>query len=365
MAATSVTETYNAVLSTTLRNYLPKAVVDNMSQGRYLRFVMNGTKSNPKPKNGGYETLSTLGERCQVPLMLGQSQVDTYAGWQPVSVTPTEGITSAFYQWRQMGGSIVINGLEQEQNKGENAIVNLLQAKADQTKISLVDFANKVTIAGNADNGNALTQYVSTANASTGPDPLGFLVAKDGLNTVGSVDSSIETNWKNQFLSATASNFATLEIDLDNLFISCAVAVGGEGEPDFHLTDPQLFNEYRASLRSHSRIDGYTFADLPFENVAFRGGPVFYDKFVPDANAGTTPGLGGASSTRAKGTWYMLNSRYIKIYASKANNFTPGDFVKAIDQDGIASKVLWYGAQTLSNRAKHGVYFNVALNLTS
>lgn len=367
MSATVQTETYNAILTTTARNYIPKKVVDNLSQGRYLRFVMNGTKANPKAKGSGYKVLDALGERVQVPLLTGGSNVDTYAGWQAVPVTPTEGITSAFWPWRQIGTSISINGLEQAQNKGENAIINLLEAKSDQATISLTDATNKFLLSGNADNGNSLTNYVSAANGTTGPDPVGLLIGKaPTVGTVGAIDSSDATNnWSNQAFASTAATFVAFEIELDQLFINCAVAVGGDMEPDFHLVDPQIFNIYRASLRSHSRIDGYAFADLPFENVAFRGGPVFYDRFVPDAQLGTTPGLGGASATRTEGTWYMMNSRNINLYAYRDANFTPGDFVKSVDQDGIASKVLWYGAHTLSNRAKQGVLYSISLAIVA
>lgn len=369
MGDTVVSETYNAVLTSTLRNYLTRKVVDNLSVGRFLRFVMRGTKMNPKDtvagKYQGYEVLAALGERAQVPLMYASGNVDSYAGWQIIPDTPTGGLTSAFFEWRQAGGVITITGLEQEQNKGENAVINLLQTKSDQITIGLEEHVNQIMLAGNARNGNAATAYVSTATGASGPDPIAFLVHKAGTGTVGSVDSSANSWWVNQFKSYGATTYATILKELDNLYMNCALAAGGQMAPDFHLVDPEMFNLYRAALRSFARIEGYVDADLPFENIAFHGGPAFYDKWVPDANAGTTPGLGGASTTRAKGTWYMLCSPHLKILVSKAANFTPGKFVETAQQDGMASKVLWYGALALMNRGKQGVYFNVDLSVAS
>lgn len=372
MPATSVTESYNALLTTTLRNLLPKKVVDALSQGRYLRFVMGGTKANPKHTMGnvpgGYVLEDALGERVQVPLMYGGAPFDTYAGWNTINITPIDGVTSAFYPWRQAASSIVITGLEQQQNKGEKQLINLLDTKSTQAAITIKDGINRLLISGNADNGNCLVAYVSPTNASSGPDPLGLLVSKTPTSgTIGAIDSSTNTWWQNQHTESTTSSptWATFFKELDTMFAACAVAVGGDDEPDFHLTDVETFNIYRAGLRQYSKIEGYTDADLPFENVAFRGGPVFYDKWTPDIYTGTTPSLGGASATRAVGTWFMLTSKYIKIYASKAANFRNGPFVDAIDQDGIASKVLWYGAQCVQNRAKHGVLDRISLAIVA
>jgi hypothetical protein len=347
---------------------MPKKVVDAISDGRFLRFVMNGTKGRGKPNKGGYKLIDSLGERIQVPLMYGKSPVDTYSGWLPINVTPTDGVTSAFFQTRQVASSIVITGFEQEQNKGENAILPLLETKINQSVITTKDFVNQICLSGNAINGNSLVAYASAGNGSAGPDPISVLVSKTPTTgTVGSIDTSTNTWFANQFDESAAASFAALDSELDNLYTSCGIAPGGDSEPDFHLVDPQTFNIYRAALRTFAKIEltNYKDADLPFENLLFRGGTVFYDKFVPDNYTGTTPNLGGASATRAQGTWFMFNSEFMDLYASKANNFKPGKFIEALDQDGIASKVLWYGGLTVSNRSKHGLLNKISLSLTS
>lgn len=371
MPATSVTESYDALLTTTARNYLPKKVVDMLSQGRYLRFVMGGSKGRPKGTTGsvpnGYKLIGTgLGEKIEVPLMYGGAPFDTYAGWNQINVTPIDGVTAAFADWRQAASSVVINGMEEAKNAGEARIISLLQTKLDQAAITLKDGVNRIIVSGNADNGNCLVPYVSVNNASSGPDPLAKLVSKTPTTgTVQSIDTSTSTWFANQFTQSSAASWAAWFKELDTLFAAVALAVGGDSEPDFHLTDSETFQTYRAALRQYAKVEGFVDAELPFENVGFRGAPVFYDKWTPDVLTGTTPGLGGASATRAKGTWFMLCSEYLSVYASKANNFSVGNFIEPVDQDGRAAKVLWYGAHVVSNRSKQGLLDNIDLTLAA
>lgn len=372
MGATVVSETYGALLTQTARKIMPKKVVDNLAVGRFLRWVMGGSKDRPKPIKdgfpGGYKLLDSLGERIQVPLMYGSAPFDTYAGWNPINVTPIDGVTSAFYQTRQAASSIVITGFEQEQNKGEEQIIDMLDTKITQATTTITDGVNEIMLSGNGRNGNSLIAYQSIVNASAGPDPISILVSKTPTTgAVGSVDPATNAWWANQFDESAAASFAAWFAELDNLYVSCGLAAGGDHEPDFHLLDSQTYNQYKAALRTLSKIEaqGYRDADLPFENVYFRNGVAFYDKWVPDNYTGTTPGLGGVSSTRAQGTWWMFSSPNIEIYASKANNFKPGKFIEAIDQDGMASKVLWYGGLVVNNRGKHGLLNRISLTITS
>jgi hypothetical protein len=371
MPAVSVTESYDALLTTTARKYLPKKVVDMLSQGRYLRFLMKGSKSRPKGTTGdlpsGYDLIGTgLGEKIEIPLMYGGAPVDTYSGWNTISTTPIDGVTAAFADWRQVASTVVINGMEEAKNSGEERIISLLQTKLDQAAITIKDFVNKIIVSGNADNGSCLVPYVSSANASSGPDPLCKLVSKTPTTgTVQSIDTSANTWFANQFTQSGAATWAAFFKELDTLFANVALAAGGDDEPDFHLTDSETFQMYRAALRQYAKVEGFVDAELPFENVGFRGCPAFYDKWTPDSLTGTTPGLGGASTTRAKGTWFMLCSPYLRIVASSANNFKVGNFIEPVDQDGKAAKVLWYGAHVVSNRAKQGLLNNIDPTLAS
>ena len=99
---------------------------------------------------------------------------------------------------------------------------------------------------------------------------------------------------------------------------------------------------------------------MPFENVNFKGKPVVWDEFVPDAkNDDITPA--GSDS----GTWYALNSNYMGVSYDSQHNFTAGDFVNPENQDAKTALVLWYGVHWVSNRRKLGVLAGITTTTAS
>jgi hypothetical protein len=117
---------------------------------------------------------------------------------------------------------------------------------------------------------------------------------------------------------------------------------------------------YEAALAAAHRNPSYTTADIPFENVSFKGKPVVWDEYVPDAkNDDVTPTGSDA------GTWYMLNTNYMGVSFDKSNNFTVGDFVKPENQDAKTALVLWYGTHWASNRRKLGVLAGITTTIAS
>ena len=51
-----------------------------------------------------------------------------------IDIVPQEGISAAQFPWRQLFATIAISGLEEAQNNGEEAIINLLRAKVMQAE---------------------------------------------------------------------------------------------------------------------------------------------------------------------------------------------------------------------------------------
>src|SRR5262245_26077410 len=120
MPATSLTLSYDAVLSTTLFNYR-KTLEDAISTANaFLYYVM-------KKSQGGYKKVSDLGDRMQIPLMYELGNADAYSGYDVLNVQPADGITSAFFDWRQAAVPISISGLEEKKNRGEAKIIDLLE----------------------------------------------------------------------------------------------------------------------------------------------------------------------------------------------------------------------------------------------
>ena len=164
---------FNALLSTTLQNYQP-TLVDNIFKDLVLLNHLN-ERGRVQVEEGGTSIVE--------PLMYAvNNTVASYAGYDTIDLTPQDGISAAEYQWKQMAASIAISGIEEAKNRGTEAIIKLLNAKIQQSEMSLKSSLNDMLFSNGAGNGgkdfNGLTNIVGTQN-----------------NTVGGIDSTTNTWW--------------------------------------------------------------------------------------------------------------------------------------------------------------------------
>ena len=124
---------FNALLSTTLQNYQP-TLVDNIFKDLVLLNHLN-ERGRVQVEEGGTSIVE--------PLMYAvNNTVASYAGYDTIDLTPQDGISAAEYQWKQMAASIAISGIEEAKNRGTEAIIKLLNAKIQQSEMSLKSSLN-------------------------------------------------------------------------------------------------------------------------------------------------------------------------------------------------------------------------------
>ncbi len=340
MPATTLTLTYDALLSTTLFNYR-KTLEDAISTSNaFLFYLMRKSK-------GGYKTVSELGDRMQMALMYELGVADSYSGYDILGVQPADGITSAFFNWSQAAVPISISGLEEKKNRGEAKLIDLLEAKTKQAEMGLQEFFNKRLLYG-AGGSTITTPYVSTMNGSTFVDPMPYTVAYDptASSSPGGINQLTNVWWRNQIFAATnVTTYAGFLKGLRKLRNDCSKGPGGT--PNLHLTTQGTAELYEAALAAAHRNPSYQVADIPFDNVGFYGQPVTWDEFMPDWYSGTV--------TQTKGSWLMLNTKFWGLRVDRETNFAPTPFVKPENQDAKTSHILWLGAVGVSNRRKQGV----------
>lgn len=352
----SLTLNYDAVLSTTLFNY-HKNIEDQISTSNFFFYKI-------MKMNSMYTTVTDLGDRMQIPLMYALGTADSYSGYDILDTTPMDGVTSAFWNWAQCAIPVAISGLDEKKNSGSDTkLADLLKAKTKQAVLGIQDFFGKSLLRGNgANSATAITTpYTSSVNGSTFIDPLPLLVKYDPTTstTIGNINENTYSWWQNQTKSggSGASNYAGFLTELANMFNNCAKGPGGV--PDVHLTDQSTFEFYEGALRNQNRYMDYRKADIPFENLVFRGQPVTWDQFMPDFKGGST------TQSTTSGTWVMLNSQFWELKYHSDTNFTPTPFIKPENQDAKVSQILWLGALGVSNRRKHGVLAGINTTLTS
>lgn len=361
MGATTLSRTYNARLTALLDKIRP--VIQNQI-----------TTANPfyfkYKKSGNWKTVSQLGDRYRVPLMYEFAPIDTFGpnGVGQVDVTPTDGQTPAFFDWARMASSITIGDFERAQNKG--AALDLLKSKTEQAMSGLEDRFGRWLLQGHAavDGSSVTTPRTSAVNGSTFIDPIPLIISfvnsagngQVGTGTVGQINSSTETWWKNMQVESAATSYAKLLKEIDHLINLCSQSAGPG--PDLFVCDLQAYELVSAALRALQRFTDYEEVDFPWKAIRLNGAPLVFDQFIPDVGAGspTTTVASGAHSTL-----YAANTKYLGVTVYSGADFTPGEFVRAPNGAGETSIIQWYGTHWVSRRDKNGVMAEIDNSISS
>lgn len=339
---------YDAILSTSLFNYRKK-LYDNISKS-FLLFYMLEEKGYIEEEDGGVS--------LQIPLMYGLGTADWYSGYDVLNTDPTDGITSAFFDWRQLAVPITISRLEERQNSQAHRIIDLIKSKIQQAEIGIKQRFAQALMQGAATTGGSTTAVDSSGvNGASGIEPLGKLVAVTPTNTVGNINSNTSTWWKNRTkTSGLTSSNKPLDflLEADDLYNTASRGPGGP--PDLIVCDQKTFEVWRAAYYQQYRRVSEDDKNYPFENFKFNRAMVTWDEFMPDYYSDST--------TITYGSAVMLNTEFLKVKYDKESNFINTPFVKPVNQDAKVSHILWMGNVCTSNRRKHAMWCKLPTSLT-
>ena len=325
MPGIAITDTYDALLSTTLRNYSRKMRDNIFNKFPFLNWLMN--KGRVQHEDGGTFIIEHL-------LYGKNTTIKAYSDYETLDTTPMEGITVAQYNWKEYGGTIAISRVEKRKNSGKHRLLNLLEAKINQAEMSLRD---KITTDIFAD---------ITASPAKAIDGI-FLHASSSpsTTTVGSVSGSTYTWWRNQTsnVGAFANN---LESSLRTLFNSCSA--GGADFPNA-VVGSQTAIEYYEALGTPGKrfINEQRTLDLGFEVLTYKGADMFWDAGI----ATNVPETGE--------TMVMLNSEAIRLVIDSESDFVTTDFIEPENQTASVAKVLAMLNLCTNNRRKLGLAYGI------
>lgn len=344
---------YDAILSTSLFNY-QRTLVDNISKSNAYFYKIQ--------ENGLYEE-EDGGVAIQIPLMYALGNADWYSSYDTLNTDPMDGITSAFFDWRQLSVPVSISRLEERKNSTTDRIISLIESKIIQAELGIKEKFSKAVLQGSLASGGAAltTADSSNVNGALGVDPLPLLISSTPAASVnvGAINGSTATWWQNQIKQSalTSANKASdFLFEVSNLYDQCAKGPGGP--PDFAFMDQVTYEMFNTAYYQVYRRQMESDNNYPFENVRFRRTLLFWDEFVPDVMNGTlTPNTGA-------GTLYFLNTKFTGMKYDKETNFVSRPFQQPVNQDARVAHILWMGNQFISNRRKHGVWFNIPRSLT-
>ena len=313
---------FTELVSTTFRKHA-KEIKDNVSKNNaLLRRIYD--KGNVRREDGGLTIVA--------PLDYAENNTyQRYSGYDVLNVGASDVISAAEYQWRQIAINVVASGLELRANSGDSRIINLVKSRL---KNAIRTFKN-----------NFSADIYSDGTLANQVNGLQALVADAGTGTVGGIDSSTWTFWRNKVQSAAAPiqgggaivpGATTIESLMLPLWLSL---VRGDDQPDLIVMDNNYFTFFEQSQTSIKRYTDETKANAGFVSLKYKGADVIFD------------GGSGIPANHA----YFLNTDYLEIVVHKDADMTVMDEMKPYNQDAAVVPVLWMGNLVCSNRALQGV----------
>ena len=306
--------TFDELLSTTLKNYVPK-LTDNIFSARPLFYALT---------NGQTIRRVSGGTKIVVPVIYGtNSTAASYAGTDTIPTTAQTGISAAEYDWRQYAATVTISGIEEAKNNGEAQIIDLLEGKIFQTQETIIE------------NMNTMFWADGTGNGGLDWNGLDLIVGKPNT-TLGGIDPTDGNSW---WASTETDEDSALALkSMSNVYNTVSV---GNDQPTIVITTQAAYESYEALLTTNVRYTDTDVAGAGFQNLLFKGAPVTFD---------------GACTA---GEMMFLNTKYLQLVAHSDVWFKPTPFVRPTNQDAVFSQLLCYGNLTCSNRARQGYLFGI------
>lgn len=315
--------TFTELVSTTYRNHKPE-VADNMSQHNALYRRLT-EKGRIRLEDGGLSIVTIL-EYAE------NATYTRYSGYDPLNVGASDVISAAEFAWRQASVNIAANGLEIRSNQGENRIVNFVKTKIKNGQKSMV-------------NGMA-EDFYSAGSLSNQVGGLQALIADAGTGTVGGINSTTFTFWKNIVQSAAAPlqgggaitpSATTIESLMLPLYLRLT---RGSDKPDLIVMSEDYFTFYEQSQTSLKRYAPSDNGQGGMVSMKYKTSDVIFD-----SSASGIPSAHG----------YFINTDYFEVVVHQDANMEIMPELRAVNQDAVVIPIIWQGNLSVSNRALQGV----------
>ncbi|AGZ31406.1 MULTISPECIES: phage major capsid protein [pseudomallei group] len=326
MGLQNPSSTLTEIVTTTLRNRTGK-LADNVTKNNALLYRLR-RRGNVKTVSGGRTIVQEL-EYAE------NGTFKRYSGYEALNISPSDVFTGAEFNYAQAAVAVSISGLEQLQNSGEDAIIDLLESRIKNAEKTLVNnIALDCYSDGTADGGRQIggLQLLVSATPTTG--------------VVGGIDAStsIGSFWRNTAFSAVtngggAATSANIQSYMNRVYVQ---QVRGTDRPDLIIADNNYFRLYLESLQAIQRITSNEMGEAGFDSLKYMSSDVVLD--------------GGFGGGAPQNTMFFLNTDYIYFRPHTERNFAPiGDDRFAVNQDAMVKLVGFAGNMTVSNRRLQAV----------
>lgn len=307
------------IVATTIQNRSGK-IADNVTENNALLKVLS-KRGNVRPFSGGNVILQELS-------FAENGNTGYYSGYDLLPVAAQDVISSAEFAIKQAASPVVISGLEELQNSGKEAIIDLLEGRVNVAEASLANLlANGIYSDGTGSGGKQITG-------------LDAAVPVTNTNTYGGIDRSTWTFWRNAVDNdGSAPTSTTIQGIFNALYASLC---RGSDHPDLIVVDNATWATYMASLQANQRFMDADTANLGFPTVKFMGSNVVLD--------------GGIGGNCPANTAFFLNTKYLFWRPHSKRNMVPLSPSKryAVNQDAEVQIIAFAGNMTCSGAQFQG-----------
>lgn len=321
--------TFTEMVTSTDRNWSTR-VTDNVSEHNALLRRLK-QKGKIRTYGGGYE----------IALPLEYAENGTYqrfGGYDLLNTNASDVLTTAKFDNKMIAMHVTASGQELLQNSGKEAMINLVKTRKQN---ALKTAANQFSI--DAYSTGALTNQIGG---------LGHLIQTTGQGTVGGIDSSTWTFWRNQFKEVTgtntaatpnATNAAAFKADMNALWLSLN---RGADKPDTIVLSHDFYTLYETGEQQLQRYMNADMANAGFTGLKFKSADVIFD----DNTNFTTTGETG----------FFLNTDYLYVMQHKEAQWSADDEKRPTNQYAVVIPYYWMGNMVCSNRSLQGRIFDAA-----
>lgn len=267
------------------------------------------------------------GTQITQPLEYGENDtVDWIGRGSNLSVEASEIITTAVYDWKFVGGSIVRYFTDEQMNKGEAAIFNYVEKNINNLKKSLTKKINTALMSDGSESALAMHGFKK------------YIESTPATGTVGGIDASTNTWWRNQHTSMLGLDHTVYLIDyMRTMFDTCSDD-GGTETPQILITTKGIKNWYEdEALDSHYYTESNEMADLGIKGCAFKGAPIIW------------------SSACDTGLMYFINLNFFEIAYDPSTWFEMTEWKNAQDNLERVAQIVAQMQLICSNREKQGL----------
>jgi hypothetical protein len=317
---------YTDILATTIENR-SKKIADNVTSNNALLARLK-RRGKIKPFSGGHKIIQELS-------FAENANTGWYSGYDLLPVGVSDVISAAEFTIKQAAVPVVISGLEQLQNSGKEAIIDLMEGRLSVAESSM---ANLISAGIYSDGTGSGGKEITGLNAAVPVDP--------SSDTYGNIASATYSFWRNYTYDSTAYTSTTIQAGMNTAWASL---VRGADRPDLIVMDNALWLIYMASLQAQQRFSNTNSGDAGFQTVKFMDADVVLD-------GGIYTGDVTSASGAPTGTGFFLNTDYLFFRPHRDRNMVPLSPNRryATNQDAEVQILAWAGNMTCSGRQFQG-----------